>query len=231
MMTIVVMVKELDFGRDELSDPQLRMVLGSFSQLRCSYQHYENPAHFFLHSLRSLSIIFQCFYCTLIFVPRQVLGNNLFYNVLGSFLWPVPWMLRNGLCVCRETRAITGANSCRAAARNRSQATPNAFQKYSPAGHVEQNCSRVQQVCFQQETPLRLCPESFGPQLDPREKLSLTMPFSNGLYFPGIFQPGPTPLSFLALTACTIQDAVPICLADEAASALWSLQGWEFRRE
>ena len=90
MMTIVVMVKELDFGRDELSDPQLRMVLGSFSQLRCSYQHYENPAHFFLHSLRSFSIIFQCFYCTLIFVPRQLLGNNLFYNVLGSFLWPVP---------------------------------------------------------------------------------------------------------------------------------------------
>ena len=42
--------------------------------------------------------------------------------------------------------------------------------------------------------------------------------------------PGPTPLSFLALTACTIQDAVPTCLADEAASALWSLQGWEFRR-
>lgn len=57
MMSIVGFCKELDFGKEELEDPQLRMVLSSFSQIRCSYAHYENPAHFCLHSLRIFSVI------------------------------------------------------------------------------------------------------------------------------------------------------------------------------
>ena len=81
MMAVIAMVKELDFGKDEILDPQLQMVLGSFSRLRCSYQHYENPAHFFLHSLRSLSTSFQSFHRAFIFVPKQALGNNMCFTL------------------------------------------------------------------------------------------------------------------------------------------------------
>ena len=58
MMTVVAMVKELDFGAEQLQDKHLAMVLASFAQIRCSYEHYSNPAHFFLHSLRSLTFCF-----------------------------------------------------------------------------------------------------------------------------------------------------------------------------
>ena len=57
MVSIVAFCKELEFGNEELQDPQLRMVLASFSQIRCSYSHYENPAHFCLHSLSFFSVI------------------------------------------------------------------------------------------------------------------------------------------------------------------------------
>ena len=64
MMTIVAMVTELEFGAQELKDKQLAMVLASFSQIRCSYEHFENPAHFFLYSLRVFSTV-NTFYCNL----------------------------------------------------------------------------------------------------------------------------------------------------------------------
>lgn len=61
-MAITGMVRELEFGEAELKDPQLSMILASFAQIRCSYEHFENPAHFFLYSLRifsnSLSLFF-----------------------------------------------------------------------------------------------------------------------------------------------------------------------------
>ncbi|CAK9099407.1 Uncharacterized protein SCF082_LOCUS46557 [Durusdinium trenchii] len=50
MMTIVAIVRELDLNLD---DPHLQMVLASFSQIRCSYEHFENPAHFYLYSLKT----------------------------------------------------------------------------------------------------------------------------------------------------------------------------------
>ena len=68
MVSIVAFCKELDFGSEELGDPQLRMVLASFSQIRCSYSHFENPAHFCLHSLSAFSMIAFFFIVHLIFV-------------------------------------------------------------------------------------------------------------------------------------------------------------------
>ena len=69
MMTVVAMVKELEFGAEQLQDKHLAMVLSSFAQIRCSYEHYNNPAHFFLHSLRSLMVCFTRVYFLVMFFP------------------------------------------------------------------------------------------------------------------------------------------------------------------
>lgn len=53
MMSIVGIAKELEFTEKEMKDNHLAMVLGSFAQIRCSYEHFDNPAHFFLYSLRT----------------------------------------------------------------------------------------------------------------------------------------------------------------------------------
>ena len=55
MMSIVGIARELELSNAELNDPQLSMVLASFGQVRCSYEHFQNPAHFFLYSLRTFS--------------------------------------------------------------------------------------------------------------------------------------------------------------------------------
>lgn len=52
MYAIVAFTKELQFSDEDLKTPQLSMVLSSFGSIRCSYEHFTNPAHFFLHSLR-----------------------------------------------------------------------------------------------------------------------------------------------------------------------------------
>lgn len=75
MMTVVAMVKELEFGAEQLQDKHLAMVLASFAQIRCSYEHYSNPAHFFLHSLRSLMVCF----------------TRIYFSVVRSF--SVSWVL------------------------------------------------------------------------------------------------------------------------------------------
>ena len=74
MMTVVAMVKELDFGAEQLQDKHLAMVLSSFAQIRCSYEHFSNPAHFFLHSLRSLMVCFtRVYFFVMLFPARCVL--------------------------------------------------------------------------------------------------------------------------------------------------------------
>ncbi len=67
MYAIVAFTKELQFTEEDLKDPQLSMVLCSFGSIRCSYEHFTNPAHFFLHSLRhslakKTTVVLCCFW-------------------------------------------------------------------------------------------------------------------------------------------------------------------------
>jgi len=59
-MSIVGFVKELEISRDALDDPEdpsLLKLLATFANIRCSYEHFDNPSFFFLHALRtSLSV-------------------------------------------------------------------------------------------------------------------------------------------------------------------------------
>ena len=60
MMSLVGFVKELEISRDALDDPEdplLLKILATFANIRCSYEHFENPAHFFLHALRTSSTV------------------------------------------------------------------------------------------------------------------------------------------------------------------------------
>ena len=52
MVGIVLICYHLEFGPKELNDPDLAKLLGTFVSIKCSYTHWENPAHHFLHSLR-----------------------------------------------------------------------------------------------------------------------------------------------------------------------------------
>ena len=52
MATIVGFVRELELSSEEQN--MLQHVLRSFRSIRCTYKHFENPAHFHLHSLRGL---------------------------------------------------------------------------------------------------------------------------------------------------------------------------------
>ena len=47
---------ELEFSETQCQDPQLSMVLRSFTSIRCSYQHFDNDSDHFLHSLRSFTV-------------------------------------------------------------------------------------------------------------------------------------------------------------------------------
>ena len=60
MMPLVGFVKELEISRDALDepeDPSLLKILATFANIRCSYEHFENPSHFFLHALRTSSAV------------------------------------------------------------------------------------------------------------------------------------------------------------------------------
>lgn len=52
MATIVGFVRELELSPDEWKP--LEALLRSFRSIRCTYKHFENPAHYHLHSLRDL---------------------------------------------------------------------------------------------------------------------------------------------------------------------------------
>lgn len=52
MAGIICGVQELDL---DISHPSLRKILHSFSAVRCSYVHFDNPSHHYLHSLRDFS--------------------------------------------------------------------------------------------------------------------------------------------------------------------------------
>ena len=52
MAAIVSFVHELECTEADLNE--LRPILQSFRAVRCTYTHYENQAHFYLHSLRCL---------------------------------------------------------------------------------------------------------------------------------------------------------------------------------
>lgn len=54
MLAVVGFCKELQFGPEELADPTLSATLRSFRLVRCAYTHFENPSHYYLHSLRAL---------------------------------------------------------------------------------------------------------------------------------------------------------------------------------
>ncbi|CAK8994487.1 unnamed protein product [Durusdinium trenchii] len=52
MMSLVLFIKELELTHEQIQDPHLQHVLGSFQSIRCSYQHFENPSQHSLESLR-----------------------------------------------------------------------------------------------------------------------------------------------------------------------------------
>lgn len=54
MYAIVLFVSELQLIDAATADDHLSRVLASFANIRCSYEHFDNPAHFFLFSLRYL---------------------------------------------------------------------------------------------------------------------------------------------------------------------------------
>ena len=82
MMGVVGIVKELELSEAELKDSQLQMVLASFAQIRCSYEHFENPALFFLYSLR----IFFEFHCMLLQFCVVLLSHTLFFLIFHLIL-------------------------------------------------------------------------------------------------------------------------------------------------
>ena len=58
MLSIPLFCSELDLGEKELTIPAVRKMLGSFAYVRCSYEHFELPSHYYLHSLRPLLVPF-----------------------------------------------------------------------------------------------------------------------------------------------------------------------------
>ena len=58
MLSILVIIKELDLSPDELSHPVLRTTLESFVSIQVSYKHHEHPAHYYLQSLSYLAFRF-----------------------------------------------------------------------------------------------------------------------------------------------------------------------------
>ena len=95
MAAIVCFVYELELDAE---DPKLKALLQSFSAIRCSYTHYENPSHHFLLSLRDLDINLQ------IVFPFSVrhLGASLVIPYLkgqSTFL-TLPIQLRNRIRQC-----------------------------------------------------------------------------------------------------------------------------------
>ena len=52
MLAIVGFLVELEVNRDDLNGTRLGESLKSFAAIRCTYQHYDNPSHHFLLSLR-----------------------------------------------------------------------------------------------------------------------------------------------------------------------------------
>ena len=59
-LAIVAFCAELEISETQLEDPQLSMVLQSFTSIRCTYRHFDNESDHFLHSLRS-STVFRAF--------------------------------------------------------------------------------------------------------------------------------------------------------------------------
>lgn len=57
MLGVVAICHDLEFGTKELENEQLRMVLSSFTSIQCTFEHYNNPAQYFLQSLSTLSPI------------------------------------------------------------------------------------------------------------------------------------------------------------------------------
>ena len=55
MIGVVALCHQLEFGEKELSHEQLKMVLSSFTSVQCTFEHYNNPAQYYLQSLRTLS--------------------------------------------------------------------------------------------------------------------------------------------------------------------------------
>ena len=56
MLALVGVIEELEISDEALqSCPVLLKALKSFRYVRCSYEHEENPANHFLHSLRNLT--------------------------------------------------------------------------------------------------------------------------------------------------------------------------------
>ncbi|CAL1131715.1 unnamed protein product [Cladocopium goreaui] len=52
MLAIVGFLVELEVNRDDLNGTRLGESLKSFAAIRCTYQHYDNPSHHFLLSLK-----------------------------------------------------------------------------------------------------------------------------------------------------------------------------------
>ncbi|CAK9080612.1 unnamed protein product, partial [Durusdinium trenchii] len=66
MLSVVLFIKELELLDQALEDPTLRKTLQSFADIRCSYEHHENPSLFHLQSLRHLS----CIQCCVFFIAQ-----------------------------------------------------------------------------------------------------------------------------------------------------------------
>lgn len=59
MSGVISFIRELDFTKEQLQHRDMQRLLTSFAAIRCSYSHYDNPSHHFLHSLRcSAEILF-----------------------------------------------------------------------------------------------------------------------------------------------------------------------------
>lgn len=55
MYAVVTFVAELELSADEMKE--MSDVLASFKYVRCTYEHFTNPGHHFLHSLSFLDYI------------------------------------------------------------------------------------------------------------------------------------------------------------------------------
>ena len=77
MMSLVIFIRELEFTDEQIQDPHLKNVLGSFRSIRCSYQHFENPSHHFLESLRNFTANkTNCFFQNSIYIFHFLVSGN-----------------------------------------------------------------------------------------------------------------------------------------------------------
>ena len=124
MCAIVLFVSELQLIDAACADEHLSLVLASFANIRCSYEHFENPAHFFLFSLRyflankvfnmlsSVSDVKLIMFSAVVFCLSE--SDDLAFA-----------LLRNCLCFCREDATKPSGNRSPAQQCDRARKTTN----------------------------------------------------------------------------------------------------------